>query len=308
VLRYVLRRVLQAIPVFFGTTFIIYALVFLMPGDPILALFGDRTPNPQQLEAIRAQYNLDEPFIVQYFLYMEGVLTGDLGTTFSGRSVNEVFAQAFPVTLKLVSIAVAFEFIFAVVIGLIAGLRKGKFFDNSSLVVALIFNSVPVFVAMFVAQYFVAIKWGLAPATVGSNTTFAAMWLPGLVIALTLFVTGMRLMRGSVIESRDQDYVKTAYAKGLTSRKVVPTHIMRNSLIPVITNSAAGFGFLLAGTTVTEGIFNIPGVGLVLFKAILQGEGPTIVSFVTILTIIYVVVNILVDLLYAVLDPRIRYA
>jgi oligopeptide transport system permease protein len=308
VLRYVLRRVLQAIPVFFGTTFIIYALVFLMPGDPILALFGDRTPNPQQLEAIRAQYNLDEPFIVQYLLYMKGVLTGDLGTTFSGRSVNEVFAQAFPVTLKLVSIAVAFEFIFAVVIGLIAGLRKGKFFDNSSLVVALIFNSIPVFVAMFVAQYFVAIKWGLAPATVGSNTTFAAMWLPGLVIALTLFVTGMRLMRGSVIESRDQDYVKTAYAKGLTSRKVVPTHIMRNSLIPVITNSAAGFGFLLAGTTVTEGIFNIPGVGLVLFKAILQGEGPTIVSFVTILTIIYVVVNILVDLLYAVLDPRIRYA
>ena len=307
-LRYVLRRVLQAIPVFFGTTFIIYALVFLMPGDPILALFGDRTPNPQQLEAIRAQYNLDEPFIVQYLLYMKGVLTGDLGTTFSGRSVNEVFAQAFPVTLKLVAIAVAFEFIFAVVIGLIAGLRKGKFFDNSSLVVALIFNSIPVFVAMFVAQYFVAIKWGLAPATVGANVSFGSLWLPALVIALTLFVTGMRLMRGSVIESRDQDYVKTAYAKGLTSRKVVPTHIMRNSLIPVITNSAAGFGFLLAGTTVTEGIFNIPGVGLVLFKAILQGEGPTIVSFVTILTIIYVVVNILVDLLYAVLDPRIRYA
>jgi oligopeptide transport system permease protein len=304
----VLRRVLQAIPVFFGTTFIIYALVFLMPGDPILALFGDRTPNPQQLEAIRAQYNLDEPFIVQYLLYMKGVLTGDLGTTFSGRSVNEVFAQAFPVTLQLVAIAVAFEFVLAVSIGLLAGLRKGKFFDNSSLVVALIFNSIPVFVAMFVAQYFVAIKWGLAPATVGSNVSFASLWLPALVIALTLFVTGMRLMRGSVIESRDQDYVKTAYAKGLTSRKVVPTHIMRNSLIPVITNSAAGFGFLLAGTTVTEGIFNIPGVGLVLFKAILQGEGPTIVSFVTILTIIYVVVNILVDLLYAVLDPRIRYA
>jgi oligopeptide transport system permease protein len=304
----VLRRVLQAIPVFFGTTFIIYALVFLMPGDPILALFGDRTPNPQQLEAIRAQYNLDEPFIVQYLLYMKGVLTGDLGTTFSGRSVNEVFAQAFPVTLQLVAIAVAFEFILAVSIGLLAGLRKGKFFDNSSLVVALIFNSIPVFVAMFVAQYFVAIKWGLAPATVGSNVSFGSLWLPALVIALTLFVTGMRLMRGSVIESRDQDYVKTAYAKGLTSRKVVPTHIMRNSLIPVITNSAASFGFLLAGTTVTEGIFNIPGVGLVLFKAILQGEGPTIVSFVTILTIIYVIVNILVDLLYAVLDPRIRYA
>ncbi|MFO7244297.1 MAG: ABC transporter permease [Actinomycetes bacterium] len=307
-LRYVLRRLLQAIPVFFGTTLIIYALVFLMPGDPVLALFGDRTPNPTQLANIRAQYHLDDPFIVQYLHYMKGVVTGDLGTTFSGRSVNEVFAGAFPVTLKLVALATVFELILAVIVGLIAGLRKGKLFDNTSLVVALVFNSIPVFVAMFVAQYFVAIKWDLAPATVGGNTTFGAMWLPALVIALTVFVTGMRLMRGSVIESRDQDYVKTAYAKGLTNRQVVPTHIMRNSLIPVITNSAASFGYLLAGTTVTEGIFNIPGVGLVLFKAILQGEGPTIVSFVTILTIIYVIVNILVDLLYAVLDPRIRYA
>lgn len=307
-LRYVLRRLAQAIPVFFGTTLIIYALVFLMPGDPILALFGDRTPNPQQLANIRAQYHLDDPFIMQYLHYMKGVVTGDLGTTFSGRAVNDVFASAFPVTLKLVGMAIIFEFILAVIVGLVAGLRKGKFFDHSSLVVALVFNSIPAFVAMFVAQYFVAIKWGIAPATVGGNTTIGAMWLPALVIALTVFVTGMRLMRGSVVESRDQDYVKTAYAKGLTTRQVVPTHILRNSLIPVITNSAAGFGYLLAGTTVTEGIFNIPGVGLVLFKAILQGEGPTIVSFVTILTLIYVVVNILVDLLYAVLDPRIRYA
>lgn len=306
-LRYVLRRIAQAIPVFFGTTFLIYAMVFAMPGDPVLALFGERTPNDAQLEAMRDRYNLNEPFLVQYALYMKGVFTGDMGSTFSGREVSEVFSQAFPVTLKLVIMAVAIEFVLAVVIGLIAGLRKGKFFDNLSLIIALVLNSLPVFVAMFAAQYIIAIKWGWAPPTVGANATWGAMLLPATVIALTITVTGMRLMRGSVIEARDEDYVRTAYAKGLTSRQVIPTHILRNSLIPVVTNTAASFGFLIAGTTVTEGIFNIPGIGNVLYKAILGGEGPTIVSFVTILTIMYVIVNILVDLLYAVLDPRIRY-
>jgi len=306
-LRYVLRRLLQAVPVFLGTTLLIYALVFAMPGDPILALFGERTPNPAVLEALRAQYNLDKPFIVQYFLYLQDVFTGNMGATFSGRSVNDVLAQAMPVTVKLVIMAVAIEFFLSVAVGLISGLRAGKIADNVSLVIALIFNSTPVFVAMFLAQYFVGIKWGWAPVTVGGDTTWGAMLLPAAVIALTIFVTGMRLMRGSVIEAQHEDYVRTAYAKGLTSRRVIPVHVMRNSLIPVVTNTAASFGYLIAGTTITEGIFDIPGVGNTLYQAILRGEGPTVVSFVTILTIAYVVLNILVDLLYAVLDPRIRY-
>lgn len=306
-LTYILRRVLQAIPVFFGTTFLIFFMVFAMPGDPIAGLFGDKTPNPAIAEQLREQFNLDEPFIVQYFLYMKDFLTGNLGTTFSGQDVGEVLAAAFPVTLKLVIMAVVIEFILAVSIGLISGLRKGGFFDSFSLVVALVFSSVPVFVAMFLAQYFIGIKLGWAPVTVGANATWGAMLLPAIVIALTIYVTGMRLMRGSVIESRQADYVRTAYAKGLSGKRIVPVHIARNSLIPVITNTAASFGALIAGTTVTEGIFNIPGVGNVLYQAIVKSEVPTIVSFVTVLTILYVIVNILVDLLYAVLDPRIRY-
>jgi len=306
-LRYVLHRLLQALPVFIGATFLIYALVFAMPGDPVLALFGDKTPNPAQLAAMRARYHLDEPFLVQYALYMKGVFTGDLGDTFSGQAVKDVFIRAFPVTLKLVLIAVGVEFLLSVIVGLISGLRKGKLFDHASLIISLVLNSMPVFVALFIAQYTVALKWHWAPATVGKDVSFETLWMPATVIGLTIFVTGMRLMRGSVIEAQHEDYVRTAYAKGLAPRRVIPFHIMRNSMIPVVTNSAATFGMLLAGTTVTEGIFNIPGVGNTLYKAIIQGEGPTIVSFVTILTIIYVVVNILVDLLYAVLDPRIRY-
>src|SRR6187431_2503124 len=145
-LRYVLRRVLQAIPVFFGTTFIIYFLVFSIPGDPILALFGDRTPNEAVRAQLEAQYNLDQPFLVQYLLYIKGVFSGDFGTTFSGQDVSEVFARAFPVTLQLVFMAVVFEFILSVGIGLVAGLRQGKFFDHSNLMVSLVLNSVPVFV------------------------------------------------------------------------------------------------------------------------------------------------------------------
>ena len=306
-LRYILRRLLQAVPVFLGTTFLIYFMVFAMPGNPIVALFGDKTPNPAQVAVLEAQYNLDKPFFVQYVLYLKNVLTGDLGTTFSGRNVNEVFGATFPVTLKLVLMAVVLEFVLSVVIGLISGLREGKYFDNASVVVALVLNSLPVFVALFLAQYFIGIKWGLAPVTVGRDTSWGAMFVPALVIALTIYVTGMRLMRGSVIEARSEDYVRTAYAKGLTSRRIVPVHIARNSLIPVVTNSATSFGALIAGTTITEGIYNIPGVGNTLFQAIIRGENATVVSFVTILTLLYVIVNILVDLLYAVLDPRIRY-
>ncbi|WP_296667943.1 ABC transporter permease [Demequina sp.] len=306
-LMYVVRRLLQAIPVFLGTTFLIYFMVFSMPGDPILALFGDKTPNPAVLEAIRAQYHLDQPFFVQYLLYMKNLLTGNLGGTFSGQEVTDVLARAFPVTLKLVLMAVVIEFILSVVIGLISGLRKGGIADNINLVVALVLSSVPPFVALFVAQYFIGIKLGWAPVTVGANATWGAMLLPAMVIALTVYVTGMRLMRGSVIEAQSADYVRTAAAKGLTARRIIPVHVARNSLIPVVTNTAASFGALIAGTTVTEGIFNIPGVGKVLYDAIIRGETATVVSFVTILTVLYVVVNILVDLLYAVLDPRIRY-
>lgn len=306
-LMYVVRRLLQAIPVFFGTTFLIYFMVFSMPGDPVLALFGEKTPNPAVLEKVTAQYNLDEPFLIQYFLYLKNLFTGNLGQTFSGRDVSDILQSAFPVTLKLVLMAVAIELFLSVVVGLISGLRKGRIIDNANLIFALVMSSVPPFVALFVAQYFIGIKLEWAPVTVGTNTTWGAMLLPAIVIALTIFVTGMRLMRGSVIEAQSAEYVRTAAAKGLSRRRIIPVHIARNSLIPVITNSAASFGLLIAGTTVTEGVFNIPGVGKVLFDAIRLGENATVVSFVTILTLLYVCVNILVDLLYAVLDPRIRY-
>lgn len=306
-LSYILRRLLQVIPVFFGATLLIYFMVFALPGDPIVALFGDKTPNPAVVAQLRAQYHLDQPFLVQYFYYLTGIFQGNLGVTFSGQSVNDVLGRTLPVTGRLAVMAIAIEFTLAIIIGTASALRKGKVFDNTMLVVALVFVALPVFVLAFLAQYFLAIQWGWFKPTVGAQNNWGDLWLPAIVLGLSLYATSMRLMRSSVIDTLNQDWVRTAYSKGLPRRRVIPVHVLRNSLIPVITNSATNFGVLLVGATVTEGIFNVPGVGNTLFLAIQKHEGPTVVSFVTVFVIIYVLVNLLVDMLYGLLDPRIRY-
>jgi oligopeptide transport system permease protein len=307
VILYILRRLLQAIPVLLGTTFLIYFMVFAMPGDPILALFGERTPSPQLLERIREQYHFDQPFILQYLNYVGNIFRGDFGISFSGQPVNEILARTFPVTLKLAVMAITIEIVIALSVGLVAGLRKGGIFDATSLVMSLLLVSVPIFVLCFIGQFFFGLQLHWFPATVGGDTSFQRMLLPAIVLALFTVAYSIRLTRSSVIETSSADFVRTAYSKGLKRGRVVPVHILRNSLIPVTTQFGADFGILIVGATVTEGIFNVPGVGNTLFNAIIRGERPTVVSFVTVMVLLYLVVNILVDLLYAVLDPRIRY-
>jgi oligopeptide transport system permease protein len=293
--------------VFFGTTLLIYFMVFAMPGDPIVALFGDKGVNPAIADQLRHQYHLDQPFIVQYLIYIGGIFQGDFGTSFSGQPVGQILASTFPVTLRLALIAVVIEMIVGVAIGLVAGLRKGKWFDNSSLVASLILISTPVFVIAFVSQFFFAIKLGWARATVSGEANFAELILPGIVLATLGVAYIIRLTRSSVIDTASQDFVRTAYSKGLSRARVTRVHILRNSMIPVVTYVSIDFGILLVGATVTEGIFNVPGVGRTLYQAIIRGEGPTVVSFVTVMVLLYLVVNLLTDLLYAALDPRIRY-
>jgi len=304
---YVIRRILQAIPVLIGTTFLIYFLVFAMPGDPVAALFGDKQPNPELLKELREQYHLNEPFIVQYLYYLRDVVTGNFGTSFSGQSVNAVLADTIPVTARLALMAVVLEMIVGVAIGLVAGLRKGKLFDLSSLVVSLLFLSVPIFVICFLGQFLLGFKLGLFPTTVGADASLPRLLLPAIVLAASLVAVNIRLTRGSVIETLGNDFVRTAFSKGLSRGRVIRVHVLRNSLIPVTTQLGADFGILLVGATVTEGIFNVPGVGQTLYQAIIRGERPTVVSFVTVMVLFYLVVNIVIDLVYAVLDPRIRY-
>ena len=306
-LRYVGHRLLQMIPVFFGATLLIYALVFLMPGDPVQALGGDRGLSAAAEARVRAEYNLDKPFIVQYLLYLKGVFSLDFGTTFSGRPVTEVMAHAFPVTIKLAVMALVFETIFGVAFGVIAGIRRGGIFDSTVLVMSLFVIAVPSFVIGFVLQFVVGVKWKLLPVTVGANDSFQALLMPAIVLGALSFAYILRLTRQSVSENLTADYVRTARAKGLSNGAVMGRHVLRNSLIPVVTYIGADLGGLMAGAIVTEGIFGISGVGGTMYQAILKGEPTTVVSFTMVLIIVYIFANLLVDLLYALLDPRIRY-
>ena len=306
-LRYVGRRLLQMIPVFFGATLLIYALVFLMPGDPVQALGGDRGLSAAAEARVRAEYNLDKPFIIQYLLYLKGVFSLDFGTTFSGRPVTEVMAHAFPVTIKLAVMALVFETIFGVAFGVIAGIRRGGIFDSTVLVMSLFVIAVPSFVIGFVLQFVVGVKWKLLPVTVGANDSFQALLMPAIVLGALSFAYILRLTRQSVSENLTADYVRTARAKGLSNGAVMGRHVLRNSLIPVVTYIGADLGGLMAGAIVTEGIFGISGVGGTMYQAILKGEPTTVVSFTMVLIIVYIFANLLVDLIYALLDPRIRY-
>lgn len=307
-LRYIGRRLLQMIPVFFGATLLLYALVFLMPGDPVAALGGDRGLTEAARARIEAEYNLDKPFFVQYLLYLKGIFSLDFGTTFSGRPVAEVMANAFPVTIKLAVMALAFEAFFGILFGVIAGIRRGGIFDSTVLVVSLFVIAVPSFVIGFVFQFLVGVKWGLLPVTVGSHTNFKSLLMPAIVLGAVSFAYVLRLTRQSVSENLSADYVRTARAKGLSGGRVMGRHVLRNSLIPVATFLGADLGGLMGGAIVTEGIFAINGVGGSLYQAIIKGEPTTVVSFTTVLVIVYIVANLVVDLIYAVLDPRIRYA
>lgn len=306
-LRYIGRRLLQVIPVLIGATLLIYALVFLMPGDPIKALGGDRGLSEAAEAALRAKYNLDQPFLIQYLLYLKGILTFDFGLTFSGREVTEVMASAFPVTIKLALMALAFEAIFGIFFGTIAGLRRGGIFDGTVLVVSLFVIAVPTFVIGFLLQFIIGVKLGWLPTTTGSNTSFEGLLMPALVLGAVSFAYVLRLTRQSVSEIVQSDHVRTAYAKGLRKRRVITTHVLRNSLIPVVTFLGADLGALMGGAIVTEGIFAINGVGGNMYQAIIKGEPATVVSFTTVLVLVYIFANLLVDLLYAALDPRIRY-
>ncbi|MEU0271064.1 ABC transporter permease [Streptomyces sp. NPDC006307] len=305
--RYVIRRLLQMIPVFIGSTFLIFFMVYAL-GDPVAALFGDREPDPATAARIRAELHLDEPLWKQYLLYMGQIFRGDFGTAFNGRRVTELMASAFPVTLRLTLVAIVIEVLIGVTLGVVSGLKRGRPLDTGLLVLTLVVISVPTFVSGYLLQFLLGVKWGWVRPSVSPDARLDELILPGTVLALVSLAYVTRLSRTSIAENIRADYVRTAIAKGLPRHRVITRHVLRNSLIPVVTFIGADIGSLMGGAIVTERIFNIHGVGYQLYQGILRNNAPTVVGFVTILVIVFLVANLLVDLLYAVLDPRIRYA
>jgi oligopeptide transport system permease protein len=304
--RYIVRRLLQVVPVFFGATFLIFALVYAVPGDPIDALVGDRPLEPAVRAELRKRYHLDDPLLVRYGKYVSGLAQGDFGTNFRGRPVSEIMKQRFPVTVRLALLAFAFEAVLGLAAGVVAALRRRSFIDSLVLVSTTVIVAVPVFVLGYSAQKLLAVELGWFPV-VGIREGWRSYFLPAIVLGSLSLCYVARLARASLIEAMRADYVRTARAKGMPERRVVGVHALRNSLIPVVTFLGVDLGSLLSGAIVTEGIFNLPGIGQATFSAIQTQEYATVVGIVTALVLIFILANLLVDVLYAVLDPRIRY-
>ncbi len=305
--RYVLRRLLQLIPVFIGTTFLIFFLVWAVPGDPFTGMCGERPCPPQFVAAMTEKYNLDDNVVVQYLKYMGALLTGDFGQTYAEQPIGEMIANAAPVSLRLAVVAVAIEAIIGISAGILTGLRGRGFLDNLVLVSTLFLIAIPTFVTGFVIQIVLGFQLEILTPTVSSEAKWSELLIPGFVLGSLSMAYVSRLTRASIAENRRADFMRTALAKGQPQRRIVGIHLLRNSAIPVITFLGTDIGNLMGGAIVTEGIFGIRGVGRLVFDGILDKQGAIVVGVVVLLVLVFLLVNLFIDLLYAVLDPRIRY-
>ncbi|WP_030860004.1 ABC transporter permease [Streptomyces sp. NRRL S-37] len=307
--RYVARRLLQMIPVFIGSTLIIFCMMYALPGDPVRAMMGDQAYDPAVVASIKKDLGLDQPLLQQYVHYMTGLVQGDFGTQIaSQRPIGDVIADAFPVTIRLTIFAFTFVTLVGIGLGVVAGLRPDTLRDRGLLTLTLFLVSMPSFVLGFLLQYLLAFKWSVTTPTVTDSTNFSQLALPATVLASLSLAYVARLTRTSIAENLRSDYMRTAIAKGLPRRRVIGVHLMRNSLIPVVTFLGIEIGSLMTGAIVTEGIFNVRGIGIEIYEALSRREGATVVGIASLMVLIYLAASLIVDLLYAVLDPRIRYA
>jgi oligopeptide transport system permease protein len=302
--KYILRRLLQMIPVIIGSTFLIYSLNFALPGNPVEGRCGERPCPANYVAAFNKEYNLDKPLLVQYGLYMGKVVRGDLGKTFYGNSVAHELGVRWPTTIRLALMAIVIEIIMGISAGVLAGIRRGKLIDNLVTVSTLVLISIPVFVIGNLVQLVFGVRLGWFPVT-STHGTFFELIMPAFVLASLSVAYVARLMRTNLVENMRADYVRTARAKGLSNARTVGVHTLRNSLIPVITYIGIDLGALMGGAIVTERIFNVNGVGNFLYRSINQKDGVAVVGTITVLVLVFLVANLVVDILYGVLDPRI---
>lgn len=303
--RFVLNRLLQ-LPLILGIIYLVtFMLVWVAPGDPLSD--PDRPPDAATLKALQEEYHADSPWKFLAYYPWRLLTRGDFGPSMAYRewSVNEIIFDSLPVSVTLGVFAIVIAVLVGVAVGTLAAVKRGGLFDWFSLTIALAGISLPSFVvaSVLLSIFAVNLRW----FGVGSWGSLSDLVLPGVALSLLPMAYIARLTRVAMIDVLSSDYVRTARAKGLSKRRVIGIHVLRNSLIPVVTLIGLDLGNLMAGAIVTEGVFNIPGVGFNLFRGIRTEDGPLVVGFVSILVIVFIVVNLVVDLLYAVLDPRIRY-
>jgi peptide/nickel transport system permease protein/oligopeptide transport system permease protein len=306
VLTYLARRLLAVIPVLFGVTLAVFSMLFLVPGDPVKMMLAEFVTTPAQIEQMRAQLHLDEPILKQYGRFVGNALRGDLGTSIrSRRAVATEIGENVGSTAQLALASMAVAIAIGVPLGLMAALLRNSWLDAGSMVVALLGVSMPSFWLGLLMIVTFSLHLGWFPATGGGSLRHLV--LPSVTLGMIASAIIARLTRSSMLEVLGQDYVRTARAKGLAWWGVVVRHALKNALIPVITIFGLQFGNLLAGAVIVETVFSRPGLGRLIVGGILAKDFPLVQGTVLFVATAYVMINVLVDLAYAYVDPRIRF-
>ncbi|MGV8082959.1 MAG: ABC transporter permease [Coriobacteriia bacterium] len=316
--RYIFRRILQFIPVFFGVTLVLFVITTVLPGDPVRLRSGERALSPAVHEALRHQYGLDQPWYIQYVRYLNSLLHGDLGTSIrTGRPVADILRDSYPYTIKLALAAIVIEIIVGISVGIIAAVKRYSFWDILATLSTSVLVALPVFWLGIMLQYIFGVwlqqvtnRMFYLPVTGASNLDGFPAWthliLPAITLASVSTAYAARIMRSQLLEVNGQDYIRTAHAKGLTPGAVLRKHSLKNALIPVVTFIGLDLGAMLSGAVLTETVFNWPGVGFTVSRAAFSLDYPVIFGGTVVILFAVMLVNLLVDVSYAFLDPRIR--
>ncbi|RPF21214.1 ABC transporter permease [Myceligenerans xiligouense] len=331
-LRLVGQRLLLLIPLLLGLSVLLFAWVRALPGGPVTAMLGERY-TPEAAAAIEAEMGLDQPLIVQYGKYLLRLLQGDFGTSLrSGRPVLEEFINRFPATIELTVVALIFAIGIGIPLGYLAARRAGTVVDHTAVVVSLIGVTVPVFFLAFILKYFFAVELGWFPTSGRMSPTMEAThptnfyvldgiltaewdaaWdalvhliLPGVALGTIPLAIIARMTRAAVSEVQNADYVRTARAKGIKPARLRTEHILRNAMLPVLTTIGLQVGLLLSGAVLTETVFAFSGIGSFLAEAVFNADYPVLQGFVLLIAVTYALVNLLVDVSYGLIDPRLR--
>ena len=305
--RYVLRRIAQLIPVLIGITFLSFAMMRIAGSDAITEMYGNKGGVDQAIiDAARADLGLDKPFLTQYFSWLGGMLTGDMGTSYiSGRNVFDTFVSKLPATLLLTALSILLTIVISIPLGVLAAVRHDKFTDYLIRFTSFIGNSLPNFFVAMLLMYFLSIKLGWLPV-ISNGLSLKSAAMPTLTLAIAMSAKYLRQVRATVLEELNKDYVCGAQARGVRGRVTLWKSVMKSSMLTIITLLALSIGSLLGGTAIIESIFMWDGVGKLAVDAITMRDYPIIQAYVVWMAIIYVLVNLITDLLYHAMDPRIR--
>jgi peptide/nickel transport system permease protein len=302
---YFLRRLIQALPLFVLASLVVFLLIHIAPGDPVRLMLGEQA-SAEQVAAVRSMLGLERPLPEQFLRFLGNVLRGDLGTSIrAGRPTMDLIVLAFPATMELAGAAMLLAILLGISVGIAAALKPASLLDHVALFIALLGQSMPSFWIGLILIYLFALRWGLFPTSGRGGLSHLIM--PACTLSFLLISIIIRITRTTMIDVLHQDYIRTAYAKGLRSSLVIAKHALKNAMIPIVTIVGLQTGALLGGAVITETVFGWPGVGQLAVNALYGRDYPVVQGVVLMSAVVFVVINLLVDVLYTVLDPQIRY-